>query len=154
MPWHGGGNEWCDRTDYKHVVDTLDSIPATGKYVVVYNPNIHYYHGHYTMIAAQVKAARLAMERALKRNPKILLIVRGPHQANKKDAPLVGGDCVAPVFEQIIRDEFKNMRDKVLFISPWDMTIAVWSGTYHPHYYVDDAICDTFLDYVCNTLPE
>ena len=151
LPWHGGGREWCARTDYKHVVDTLDNIPATGKHVVMYNPNIHYTHDHYSMLAAQVRAARLAMERALTRNPNVQLIMRGPHQANKKDAPLVGGDLVAPVFEQIIRDEFKNLQDKVLYISPWDMTIAIWSGSYHPTEFVNDAICDTFLDFLCNT---
>ena len=146
------GTDWTTRTDYKHVVDTLNEIPATGKYIVVYNPNIHYYYYHHSMVAAQVKAARIAMESALKRTPSIILIVRGPHQANKSEPPIFASDCVAPVFEQVIRDEFKNMQDKVFFLSPWDMTIAVKSGDYHPFPFVNDAICDIFLDYVCNTL--
>ena len=157
LPFHGGGAAWCALSDYRHVVDTLDALPAPApghahRVVVMIHLNLHYSYYHHVMYRAHVRAAAAAVTRAVRRlGPALTVVVRGPHQAFRESYPLDYGDVMAPIFTRIIFEEFRALRDKVFFLATWDMTVAARSITNHPKNYVNEAIADVFLDYVCNT---
>ena len=149
LPFHGGGTTWCNTSDYTHVADTLDQIPKEGNFVVMINLNLHYTYDHHSTFLSHIQTTRAAMERVLERNPKVKLVVRGPHQAMLKWLPIQGGDLMRRLFEAHIRREFAKLQDKVYFLSPWDMTVAARSGDFHPFDFVNQEIAEVFLDFVC-----
>ena len=137
-------------TDAKPTTQLLNEIPAEGKFVVLIHLYLHFTPHHYSLLAKTYHVTRLAMERVLHRNPHVKFVIRGPHQVlHGAWLPVVGGDLAAPLFTKIIKREFQGLEDKIYFLQPWDMTVAVESCGYHPEGFVNEAITGLFVQYLC-----
>ena len=100
-----------------------------------------------------MKLVREASERALKRIHSLKIFIRGPHMGYKQKffTHARGGDIVAHIFNDIIKTEFKGLQDKVFYLQPWDMTVAVKNGGFHPQDFVNEALTGLFLEKMCFT---
>ena len=63
--------------------------------------------------------------------------------------PIQGGDVVAHIYTEIIKREMRGLYDKVYFLQPWDMTVAIQNTAFHPPPFVNEALTDMLLDYIC-----
>ena len=63
--------------------------------------------------------------------------------------PIRGGDMPAPIYTRIIKRELKGLYDKVYFLQPWDMTVAIQNSGFHPPPMVNEALADMVLTYIC-----
>ena len=97
LPFHAGNGGWCSRSELRHVVDSLDEIPAVGRFVLMIHYNLHFTYHHYSQFARNMRLIRLAVERVLGRNPSVKLVLRGPHQAFLGRRPIYNGDLIANV---------------------------------------------------------
>ncbi|XP_035829237.1 NXPE family member 3 [Aplysia californica] len=149
LPFHAGKKSGCDRGDSKSAKQYIDEIPAEGKYLLMIHLNLHFPAHHYSVFTSQMHQVRASVERVLRRNPEVKVVVRGPHQALKGWVPLNGGDITAHVLTNIIKRLFEGLTDRVFFLQPWDMTVAIQNGPFHPSNLVNNAISDLFLAYAC-----
>ena len=61
---------------------------------------------------------------------------------------ILGGDTVAPLLTVITKRLFRGLYDRVAFLQPWDMTVAVWNEDVHPEGWVTGEINEVFLSYL------
>ena len=151
LPFHTAAAERKPREDTKSTVTFLDEIPTEGKYVVMIHLYLHFTVHHYVVFLKHIRAIRQALDRVLTRNPQVKLVIRGPHMSMKKWDTIQGGDVLAHIYTRIIKQELKGLYDKVYFLQPWDMTVAIESRFFHPPNMVNDPLADMVLKYICLT---
>ena len=74
-----------------------------------------------------MKNVRKSVEELLKRNSDVKIVIKGPHSwAFEKAAyqTMWMIDAYAEVYQNIIHEEFRTLRDKVMYLDCLDMTIA------------------------------
>ena len=98
---------WCKIFKPNVHPQILDSVPSTGRYVVVIHLYLHYSMHHYSVVRSRLRAVRAATDRLLARNPDAMVVLRGPHTAQKlKDltewqSPLLASDVAAPLLRSV-----------------------------------------------------
>ena len=60
------------------------------------------------------------------------------------------GDIAADRFTHILKEEFQGLHDRVYFLQPWDMTVAAHNKLYHPPDFVNQALADIFINWMCS----
>ena len=152
MPYHGAIGGVLHKNIFKSPINILNEIPSKGRYVVFVHIYLHYTCHHYALFAEEMHRIREASERALARNSDLRIILRGPHALTLyegKGWTFVGGNDIAvEIYDDIIRKEFEPLKDKVYYILPWNMTIAI-PGNFHPNKFVYDAISGLILEKLC-----
>ncbi|XP_059147842.1 NXPE family member 1-like [Physella acuta] len=133
------------------VPDVIDNITSTGKHIIFVHYYLHYIPAHMSVLYLRMKALREAIERLLKRNPNVLCVVRGPHIATVDWSAnhAVGGDTLAPRFVDVIKDRFKGLEHKVLYLDGWDMTVSIENEKFHPPIELTRETVNTILSYIC-----
>ncbi|XP_035826823.1 NXPE family member 1-like [Aplysia californica] len=132
MPFHTNADHWAPRVNQQSVGTSLDEIPATGEYIILIHMYLHFSTHHYSVYHERIKDFAKAVGRLVVRNPTVKILVRGPHVTYKGWAPVLGGDLQAPLYLRILKDEFKDLYDKVYFFDFWDYTTAAESVGFHP----------------------
>ncbi|XP_059154469.1 NXPE family member 2-like [Physella acuta] len=133
------------------VPDVIDNITSTGKHIVFVHYYLHYIPAHMSVLYLRMKALREAVERLLKRNPNVLCVVRGPHitTVDWSANHAVGGDTLAPRFVDVIKDRFRGLEHKVLYLDGWDMTVSIENAKFHPPIELTRETVNTILSYIC-----
>ncbi|XP_059147833.1 NXPE family member 4-like [Physella acuta] len=133
------------------IPDVLDNISSTGKHIVFVHYYLHYTPAHPSVFYLRMKALRLALARLLKRNPSVLAVIRGPHVATVDWSinHAIGGDPLGPRFVEIIKEMFRGLEDRVLYLDGWDMTIALENSAFHPTSYLTREMVNIILSYIC-----
>ncbi|CAG5122736.1 unnamed protein product [Candidula unifasciata] len=112
----------------------IDAISSRGHYLIILN---HYYH-----------LTPFHIIRLFKRNPNVQVVLQGPHIAwNGWKDHYVAGDMLATAILDLQQEIFHDVKDKVMFISPWDMTVATENLDYHPS--TNDNIFDMICGFMC-----
>lgn len=89
---------------------------------------------------------RDAIGRLLKRAPLVAIFIKGPHAFTFRDHVLPV-DYMARKHKQIWFEEFKDVRDKVVYLDNWDMTVG--SENVHSHPNVLDMFRNLFA-HICD----
>ena len=95
-----------------------------------------------------MKDTAQAIRRLLQRNPDVQVYVRGPH-ATGSNMFCLQGDYHADRCFRVLREEFKDLRDQVVLLNAWDMTVANENFDIHPSAHVRNTLCRMVLSHVC-----
>ncbi|XP_012935484.1 uncharacterized protein LOC101863731 [Aplysia californica] len=128
----------------------IDSIPAKtpGRVLLVLHHYFHLTMHHVTAFHNMVIASRDAVARLLDRNPNVQVLVQGPHVTYVGwDKHYVAGDGLARFMEELLVQEYRPLRDRVIYLRTWDLTLASENFPYHPR--LQRTIDDLILDLMC-----
>ena len=76
------------------------------------------------------------------------VVVRGPHMIIRGPPSYDGIDTSEPWITRITKEVFRGLESRVVFLQPWDMTVAVQNPKTHPPAFVNQAIVDVMLSYL------
>ncbi|BFY99928.1 hypothetical protein BsWGS_02968 [Bradybaena similaris] len=126
----------------------IDEVPAHGHYLIILN---HYYHlttSHISAVDFMYRSMKDALVRLFKRNPNVQVVVQGPHITwFGWDEHYAAGDMLGTYIMDLQRKIFQDIQDKVVFISPWDMTIATENMGLHPT--TNPQIAQIIIGFMC-----
>ena len=131
----------------------IDSIPSSGRVLVVMHHYFHLVMHHVSAYHEMVRSVKEAVVRLVKRNPRAVVVVRGPHSLYKscwKDH-YVAGDGMGRFMEDLLVEEFKDLSDRVIYLRTWDLTVATENKLQHPE--TVPVIHEQLLDLVCGRIP-
>ena len=133
------------------VTASIDNIPKNGRYLVLVHYYLHLTAGHLAVAHQRLLKLRQAVERASARNPHLLVAFRGPHiiAVDWVDNHSLGGDVQSIFYYRMVKDVFRDMRDKVVFLDGWEMSIAIENSVIHPDDMIPRAMVNTVLSYFC-----
>ncbi|CAG5126685.1 unnamed protein product, partial [Candidula unifasciata] len=127
------GNTVSQINDLVPTSKAIDEIPSQGHYLIIMT---HYYHftaSHISSAEIMFRSIKESLVRLLKRNPNVQVLLQGPHVAWRGWAEhYAAGDMLGTTIMEMQREIFHDIRDRVVFYSPWDITIAVENLDYHP----------------------
>ncbi|GFO31560.1 neurexophilin and pc-esterase domain family, member 3 [Plakobranchus ocellatus] len=149
QPFHTSQQEWGDRKDQKAVNEYIDEVPDEANFIIVVHLYLHFTTELLDVYRIHIRAIRASIERLLLRNPLAKVVIRAPHSASQFWPTIYSTDSFAWAFSAIIKTEFRGLYDKVLFIQPWDMTVAAENIESHPPDYVNKAILNLILSHLC-----
>ncbi|RUS91712.1 hypothetical protein EGW08_000538, partial [Elysia chlorotica] len=158
MSWalHGHPHQNQQQQQHQHQQPLLlqqqqqfEHLPQKQRHVVLITLFIHLSIHHMNVFRDRIRAARMAVERLLERSPSTLVVVRGPHTAYYGWSPHLGGDMMGPAMREIIVSEFRPLRDKVVYLDFWDMTVAMENSNFHPDPAINTAMLNALLHHVC-----
>ena len=99
-----------------------------------------------------MKNVRKSVEELLKRNSDVKIVIKGPHSwAFEKAAyqTMWMIDAYAEVYQDIIHEEFRTLRDKVMYLDCLDMTIADENNHIHASGNTVEQMIDQMFHHVC-----
>ncbi|XP_025108730.1 NXPE family member 1-like [Pomacea canaliculata] len=123
----------------------LDRIPSRGNYVILIHLYLHFQFHHSHLFMLHVRDAVRGVRDLLARNPAAKVVVRGPHAWLP-----VSGDWHGLRVRRLLREEFRRLEDKVVYLDFWDMTVACENLLSHPDQYVLNTMTRIFLGHVCS----
>ncbi|XP_059144724.1 NXPE family member 2-like [Physella acuta] len=143
---------YSQRSDNFTVPNFIQKLPKNQKHILIIQYYLHYTASHLAVLSLRMKSLRAAIEKLLEENPIVLIGLRGPHIAslyyNYNHA--VGGDPLGPQYIHIIRDRFKGLEDKIVFLDLWEMSIGIENFDYHPPQYANLEMFKFLLSFQCN----
>ena len=148
-PFHTGNQDWADRRDQMAVNEYIDEVPEQGKFIIIVHLYLHFTTELLQVFRAHMRAVRRSVERLLVRNPQAKIVIRAPHAASQFWPSVYSTDSFAWALTKIIQTEFLGLYDSVLFIQPWDMTVAAENVDSHPPDYINKAILNLILSHYC-----
>ena len=136
----------------KSLVELIDSLPSTGRIVVVVHYFMHVVVAHLSVARDRLQRLHGAMSRLARRNPDAVLALRGPHITQKEWEVnhLQGGDTQGMLYLKMIKDLFRDMQEKVIFLDGWDMSIAIENDLFHPPAQIPMGMVKLLLDFACD----
>ncbi|XP_070189113.1 NXPE family member 3-like [Littorina saxatilis] len=150
-PFFSGSGQWSDVRVKQAPSVVLDKLPSTGKYVILIHLFIHFSPLHISIYAHHVRNTARAVRDLLARNPKVKVFVRGPHAVLGGRFQL-SSDMFTEQCIRVLKHEFRHLRDHVIFLNTWDMTIANENVGIHPKMSVVTTLSRLMLAHVCPTL--
>ncbi|XP_059159236.1 NXPE family member 2-like [Physella acuta] len=137
--------------NYTGIPNFIQKLPKNQKHILIIQYYLHYTASHLAVLSLRMKSLRAAIEKLLEENPNVLIGLRGPHIAslyyNYNHA--IGGDPLGPQYIYIIRERFKGLEDKVVFLDLWEMSIGIENFDYHPPQYVNREMFKFLLSFQC-----
>ncbi|XP_059146734.1 uncharacterized protein LOC131934668 [Physella acuta] len=127
----------------------IDQIPMTGRHIVYINHYIHLTSHHLSAYVNMMTDIKLAIDRLIQRNPNVIVVLQGPHVANRKSAYSFA-DVVRPFMIEIQRDVFKDLQDHVIYLPVSDMSIACQNQDTHPTIPVRLELAKVLLGLICD----
>ncbi|RUS83838.1 hypothetical protein EGW08_008379 [Elysia chlorotica] len=148
-PFHTGQQDWSDRRDQKAAHEYIDEVPKEGRFLIVVHLYLHFTTELLSVFRAHIRAVRASVQRLLARNRRARVVLRAPHAASQFWPTAYSTDSFAWALTDTIKAEFAGLYDKVLFLQPWDMTVAAENVGSHPADYINRAIMNLMLSHLC-----
>ena len=128
----------------------IDSIPSTGRYIVLVHYYLHLSGAHISVFHNRLIMLKGAILKALKRNSNVVFAFRGPHVISTEwaDNHSMCGDVQAQYFFKILFDLFKDIMDKVIFLDGWGMSMALDNEGLHPIEKMHEHIIRTLFSFL------
>ncbi|XP_067652737.1 NXPE family member 3-like isoform X2 [Haliotis asinina] len=139
----------ANRTITKPVFARLDDIPSGSNDIILINLYAHFHFTPIHIYRARVHRTRIAIENLLKRSPDVTIIIKGPHKFSVRKSVSPLGGMWGPAYENILKKEFVNLYDQVMYLDVWDMTVAFENEDTHPHDLLVTMMVKVFLGYIC-----
>ncbi|XP_012935466.1 NXPE family member 4 [Aplysia californica] len=149
-PFSSSSTDWAMMGSLVPSSHVIDSIPAEtpGRVLLVLHHYFHLVMHHVTAFHNMVIASRDAVARLLDRNPNVQVLVQGPHVTYVGwPQHYVGGDGLARFMEEILIQEYRPLRDRVVYLRTWETTLAMENHPFHPQN--QNLIDDMILDLMC-----
>ncbi|XP_046554958.1 NXPE family member 3-like [Haliotis rubra] len=127
----------------------LDEIPSGSRDIVLIHLYAHFLFYPVHMFRAQIQRIKQAIQRLLMRSPDIKIAIKGPHYFVVTKIVSTFGRMWGPVYDRIIRQEFVNLYDRVIYLDYWEMLLSIESASVHPDEKLIDTMIRNFLGYVC-----
>ncbi|XP_067684431.1 NXPE family member 3-like [Haliotis asinina] len=140
LPFYGGPNRGFNRPTYVY----LDEIPNHSRDIVIIHYYLHFVSFHPSVFTRHIRRLYQSVESLVSRAPNVTVAIKGPHAL--QDLPGRLDDYWGPVYDNIIRDTFRPIMDKVLYLDFWDMTLAAENKSLHPN----DTIVSNMVHYMLN----
>ena len=147
LPFYG------DRTSVKNIRSVayrLNSIPMDSRGIVVFHWFLHTVRLSPTVFREHVVNARNAVIKLIKRAPEVSVFIKGPH-AHLFRGNTSPHDYVRRANEQIIYEEFSDLRDNVTFLEQWDITVSSENPDIHPSRSMNAVMVHHLLSHVCKS---
>lgn len=90
-----------------------------------------------------------SLKELIVRAPRVSVAIKGPHHFSFRDRKTLGG-MWGPIYDHILKAEFKDLYHKVWFLDVWDMTVARESRDVHPSSSIVKSMVNMFVDFVCS----
>lgn len=149
LPAHTLTDHWSMRGDFQAITTTLDSIPTTGKFIVVVHLFIHASIHHLSVFVDRITAIRHATEALLDRNSEATVVIRGPHISSTGWPPVLAGDMMGELMRQQTVKAFEGLHERVVFVDLWGMSIATENPTFHPPHHINQAMLLVLFGHLC-----
>ena len=99
-----------------------------------------------------MRTVRQSVAELLKRNPKVKIVIKGPHswafeKADYQTMWMI--DMYAKVYQDIIHEEFRTLQDHVMYLDCMDMTIADENDNIHASDNTVEQMIDQLFYHVC-----
>ncbi|BFY99930.1 hypothetical protein BsWGS_02970 [Bradybaena similaris] len=126
----------------------IDEIPSHGEYLIIMHHYFHLTTSHISVFDALFRNIKDALARLFKRNTNVQVVLQGPHISwFGWPEHYAAGDMLGTTIMDLQRAIFHDIKDKVILVSPWDMTIATKNMQYHPS--TAKEIFYTIAGYMC-----
>ena len=147
LPMYGG------KTSVKNirsVANRLNSVPAGSKGIVLLHWYLHTARVGPATYREHVVNARDAVSKLIKRAPEVSVFIKGPHAHlfKRNTSP---HDYVRRFNEQILYEEFYELRDHVTFLDQWDITVSSENPWVHPSRSNNLMMVHHLLSHVCSS---
>ncbi|XP_046568538.1 NXPE family member 3-like isoform X1 [Haliotis rubra] len=139
----------ANRTITQPVFARLDDIPSGSNDIILINLYAHFHFTPIHIYRARVHRTRLAIVNLLKRSPDVKIVIKGPHKYSVPTPKTPMGGMWGPAYENILKKEFVNLYDQVLYLDVWDMTVAFENEETHPPDLLVTMMVKVFLGYIC-----
>ncbi|XP_046365468.2 NXPE family member 3-like [Haliotis rufescens] len=126
--YHGKSHYPRSSNQAQHIM--LDRLPNATKDIVVLYMYVHFTLVHPDVFRRHVRKLVPSAKNLLARAPNVTLAVRGPHAFFRSSKGLLSywGLHYADIWHQ----EFASLRDKIVYLDFWDLTIAKTHYDFHP----------------------
>ncbi|XP_055890467.1 NXPE family member 1-like [Biomphalaria glabrata] len=143
---------WTPKLDYKAVAEQISATPSVGKYIIIVHYYLHATPSHLSVVHSRIKSLAESIRHLARRNPDVLFVFRGPH-VTSYDWDInhtIGGDSLGQFYLQLIQETFRDLRDKIVYLDGWGMTLAIENAELHPTDRVPQEMTRTLLSFRCN----
>uniref|UniRef100_A0A2C9M6Z6 NXPE C-terminal domain-containing protein n=1 Tax=Biomphalaria glabrata TaxID=6526 RepID=A0A2C9M6Z6_BIOGL len=145
-------SSWTPKLNYKGVAEQISATPSVGKYIIIVHYYLHATPSHLSVVHSRIKSLAESIRHLARRNPDVLFAFRGPH-VTSFDWDInhtIGGDSLGTLYLQLIQETFQDLRDKIVYLDGWGMTIALENAEFHPTDRVPQEMIRTLLSFRCN----
>jgi hypothetical protein len=132
------------------VPTTIADIGSHENVIIVFHMYAHFLTYHHQVFWGRIRKVRKAIVDLFDRNPNVVIAIKGPHSFNTAymNKALLN-DYMGFMYTDILRYEFRDQRDRVIYLDQRDITIAAGCQDIHPDRYVVDQMVRTMLALVC-----
>ena len=145
MPFFGD-YEFIEIHSISKVLEGIDNKTET---VVLIHMYFHLVFYHYSVFKQRMQTISKAVARAIEKNERVTVLIKGPSTCKQLDREYVN-DYYGYVYKDIIREAFKDLYDKVVFLDMQEMTTAKRTPDIHPPPDEVREAVHQMLDYVCD----
>ncbi|XP_046563460.1 NXPE family member 4-like [Haliotis rubra] len=126
----------------------FDKIPNNSRDIIVLYMNTHFIVVHQDVYRLHVRKLVSRTRTLMQRAPNVVVAVRGPHAYFRQPYHEMYSYW-GLVFRDILHEEFRPLKDRVIFLDFWDMTSALGLPDFHPPPAVVQTITNTMMGYLC-----
>ncbi|XP_071114190.1 NXPE family member 4-like [Haliotis cracherodii] len=148
FPFHNG-KAWENLGALKATHSYIDEIPSRSRDIVVIHFYIHFMAYHPDLYRLHVRRTGQSVAELKKRAPDTLVFVKGSHAFYDQGA-IIGrtDDIWGGIYDKIIEEEFTKLKDSVIFLNMWDMTVASENEMQHPNKTIIRAMVNYMMGFV------
>ncbi|KAH9515780.1 hypothetical protein Btru_011990 [Bulinus truncatus] len=143
---------WTDRLGYKGVAEYINAVPSVGNFLIIVHYFLHAMLSHLSVVHSRLQTLKTSIRNLSLRNPDVLFAIRGPHVSSFEwdHNHAIGGDNLGKFYVQIIQEIFRDLRDKIVYLDGWGMSLALENADYHPTDRIPQEMIQTLLSFRCN----
>ncbi|XP_046567784.1 NXPE family member 3-like [Haliotis rubra] len=138
-----------NRGETRPVFVSLDGIPPGSNDILLIHLYAHFQYHHPKVFRTNIRRTVRSLKELLARSPNVSVAIKGPHYFSFRDRKTLGG-MWGPIYNHILKEEFKELYQKVWFLDVWDMTVAQESRDVHPSSSIVKSMVNMFVDFVCS----
>ncbi|XP_067675490.1 NXPE family member 4-like [Haliotis asinina] len=148
FPFHNG-IAWENLVSLKATHAYIDEIPNRSRDIVVIHFYLHFMAYHPDLYRWHVRRTRQSVAKLKSRAPDTLVFVKGSH-AFRDHGAIIGrtDDIWGGIYDKIVEEEFIDLRDSVIFLNMWDMTVASENKMQHPNRTIVRAMVNYMMGFV------
>lgn len=126
-------------------LNQLSYLPANSKenLIVVVHMFMHFSHFHHSIFRDRMRVVSKSVKYLLQRNRDVRVLIKGPHTL------LIEASLYRELYTQILKEEFIELYDQVVFMEQGDMTIAKKNTEVHPPNDILQAAIRQLFGYAC-----
>lgn len=127
----------------------MERIPSNQSTIILIHIFAHLWGYHHRYFIEKMVKLREGVEHFLDRNPSAKVLLKIPHTFTDTSSNGGKNDISSYVFIGVIKNVFKGLYGKIVYLDNRDATLAVNSTNLHPTYFVVSGMVNQMFSYVC-----